>query len=155
MRYLFLLFAIVFTHAAFASESFTIEPDPLKVGFVDHKNTVTASGTWIGNPFPLNIAEITADKHSNLIHLSTAIVVTKLFPKPTLTIETQDIPIESWDEDSIISAKQRCGTSNRFIQITIDRKSKSVSQVFTGDSPAEQHLENGSLQFRKFFQKQK
>ena len=155
MRYLFLLFAAVFTHTSFASESFAIEPDPLKVGFVDHKDSVTASGTWIGHPFPLNIVEITANKDSNLIHVSNAIVVTKLFPKPTLTIETQDIPILSWNEDSIVSEKQRCGTSNRFIQITIDRKSKIVSQVFTGDSPAEQHLENGSLQFRKFFQELK
>jgi len=142
-------------YTSLASASFTVEPDPLKVDFTDHKDTVAASGTWIGHPFPLNIVEITADKHSNLIHISTAIIVTGFFPKPTLTIENQDIPIDSWSEDSITSKNQRCGTSNRFVQVIIDRKSKSVSQIFTGDSPAKQHLENGSLQFREFFQKQK
>jgi hypothetical protein len=129
----------------------SVMPAPPGSSFEDKEETIVCTGTWIGHAFPLNSVKINADKKRNVMVISTAILGTVLLPKPFLAVETEEYEILSWTADALTSKRKQCGTSQRFVEIAIDRKSKIITQIFTGESPIIYSLGDGAKQFQQHF----
>ena len=149
----FLLALVCSTSIALASEVISsLDPAPPGFDFTQEAETVVVIGSWLGTPEPLNVARLVADHRKNTISVATTIIVTKLLPKaPFLTLEQEDFEIESWTGDTVTSKRTRCGTSNRFVQIVLDLRRKSVEQRYSGEYPAMETLGDGTEQFKRHF----
>jgi hypothetical protein len=101
--------------------------------FRDGSDQVQASGTWLGYPIRVNVAEVTADKAKNELRIDSLLYVG--VDMDVAAKDQKTYPIESWENDVIRTVKQRAGTSERFLQYVVDRKAKTVSMVFSGEMP--------------------
>ena len=148
------LFAVAcLVSATFAGEVISsLDPMPPGFEFTREPDKVVVVGSWLNCPEPLNSARLVADRRKNTLSVATALLVTKVSPKrPFLALDQEECEIESWTDNAITSKRTRCGTSERFSQIVIDLKGKSVEQRFTGEYPAVQTLGDGAEQFKQQF----
>jgi hypothetical protein len=114
--------------------------------FEDSGDTIEVNGTWLGSLFPRNKAHLKADKQTMTLRIADAVIVD--FARPSmLKAELDEHKIEEWTDERITTTKTRCGTSERFVRIVIDRKAKEVAREFTGEYPARILLGDGITQF--------
>ncbi|MFZ6709560.1 hypothetical protein [Undibacterium sp. TC9W] len=116
--------------------------------YEDQGNSIKASGTWLDLPFPVNESIMTVDGTEKKIYVSTTVVV-QLGDKvpPFMRSNKETLSIIAWDDEVIKSEVMRAGKSERFFQYVINRKSKEITRIFTGQSPATHALGDGSKLF--------
>ncbi|WP_147306958.1 hypothetical protein [Roseateles depolymerans] len=104
--------------------------------YEDGGDKFRASGTWIGIAFPLNETVITADAAERKMHITskTLVAINDKIP-PFMSESDETLAIESWDADAIRTEVQRAGKSQRYFQYVINRRTKEINKVFTGESP--------------------
>ncbi|NHZ64112.1 hypothetical protein [Massilia genomosp. 1] len=118
--------------------------------FQDSGSAFQATGTWAGLAFPLNDARITADKGTGQLRVSTATLVALGALGPPFVSTSEDaLAIETWDDDVIRTQAKRAGTSQRFFQYVVDRKEKTVTLIFSGQSPKTHVLGDATAQVRE------
>jgi hypothetical protein len=104
--------------------------------YEDSGDKFRASGTWIGLPFPLNETVLTADAVERKMHITskTMMAINDKIP-PFMSVSDETLAIELWDADTIRTEVKRAGTSQRYFQYVINRRTKEITKVFTGESP--------------------
>lgn len=115
--------------------------------YKDDAARVEANGTWLGLPVALNESRIIADENTRTIRVSSKTMIPGSMPG--VSEKDKTIFIDTWSEDVIRSERERAGKSERFVQYVIDRKAKTVSMVFTGESPATHVLGAANKEFRQ------
>lgn len=120
------------------------------VSFDDRAQSVLASGSWLGLNLPVHVANVTAAKADNTIRISLRTLV-DLGDRALTHVASAEATavIASWSDDFIRSEATREGTSQRYVQYVIDRKSKSVSMIYSGETQATHLLGDASGPFRK------
>jgi len=104
--------------------------------YQDGGDKFRASGTWIGLPFPLNESTLTADSAEMKMHIAdkTMVAFGDKIP-PFMSTSDETLSIEVWNAEVIRTEVKRAGKSQRFFQYVINRQTKEVNMVFTGESP--------------------
>lgn len=115
--------------------------------YKDDAARVEANGTWLGLPAALNESRLVADENTRTIQVFSKTMMPGSMPGVSENDKT--IFIDTWSEDVIRSERERAGKSERFVQYVIDRKAKTVSMVFTGESPATYILGDAKQEFRQ------
>lgn len=130
-------------HYASSDSSQVVVASTSANSFKDSGGSIEAFGTWLaGSPFPCNKANLRADQKTMTLRIAEAIVVDRIRP-PMLEAELNEYAIEEWTDEKVITTRTRCGKSERFARVIIDRKTKEIVREFTGEYPARIILGNG------------
>ena len=117
--------------------------------YQDRPEFVQATGSWLGVSLPVNVVNISATKGDKTVRIFVKSFV-DLGDRRINHIKESDTTanIASWNDDVIRSEPTRVGTSQRLVQYVFDRKAKSVSMIYSGDSVGNHVLGDASAAFR-------